>query len=165
MDTGDGKRIVADCPNKPVVSASGHACDRWFDGCKSGNGSVSVAFDTTLARVSPGHGGPPGGGDAEFRNLLGKVAGKVSDNFDRADDTPVILGSSASASREHSGRPRFHRAVGSKRRPLRGIHHGGCGAYRPIQLQMESVPAIASGSQKEIEMKATPAHPVTDFAP
>ncbi len=70
---------------------------------------VNVTFATTLARISTGQGGPPGGDSL------------VADD----GQPPRIV---ADAGRDHSGRPRLHRALRrGKRGPVRCVHHGECG--------------------------------------
>jgi hypothetical protein len=68
---------------------------------------------------------------------------------------PVILGSSQ-AQVVGSGRPRLHRAVCRKRRPVRGVHHCECRAIdRAVSNGERSSDSFRSGSKKR-----TPNHSV-----
>ena len=69
---------------------------------------------------------------------------------------PVILGSSQ-AQVVGSGRPRLHRAVCRKRRPVRGVHHCECRAIdRAVSDGERSGDSFESGSKK--------LHPITPSA-
>ena len=108
---------------------------------------VTVTFETTLARVSPGQGGQPDG-----------------DSVVGANGMPVLLGSSqAQVGSTQDGLASIVPSVGSV---------GPCDVFITVsagrstaQLQMESVAAIVTGQQNNSPAKAPTAPPDPHFIP
>jgi hypothetical protein len=105
-----------------------------------------------------------GSSRASDRQLAGRGSGDGSEHHleDHAGTSPGKRNAShsrivAGAGSERSGRPRLHRAVCRKRRPVRGVHHCECRAIdRAVSNGERSGDSFESGSKK--------LHPITPSA-